>query len=138
MMLTKPNTSFLNDVDLLGFCIKVTSIFATLEMWIDWLIFLLLAMLTWRIFLVILFLSHTRFLLPFCVQKPPEGLSGKLTFNRDGTRKGYLLYVYSMALDKGVKKVIFLFSIFLSLCSFLSFLLFACVSTVKETKERLM
>ncbi|KAL8581027.1 hypothetical protein ACOMHN_048061 [Nucella lapillus] len=38
-------------------------------------------------------------------EKSPEGLSGNLTFNNDGSRKDYTLHVYSMALDKGIKKV---------------------------------
>ncbi|XP_076456709.1 glutamate receptor-like [Babylonia areolata] len=38
-------------------------------------------------------------------QKPPQGLSGSLTFHDDGSRKDYTLHVYSMALDKGIKKV---------------------------------
>ena len=40
-----------------------------------------------------------------CVQKAPEGLSGSLTFNQDGSRKDYTLHVYSMALDRGIRKV---------------------------------
>nr|KAG5705420.1 hypothetical protein BaRGS_004547 [Batillaria attramentaria] len=38
-------------------------------------------------------------------QKSPQGLSGKLTFNEDGSRKEFTLHIYSMALDKGLKKI---------------------------------
>ncbi|PVD34216.1 hypothetical protein C0Q70_05482, partial [Pomacea canaliculata] len=37
--------------------------------------------------------------------KSPQGLSGDLAFSEDGLRKNFSLRVYSMALDKGVKKI---------------------------------
>ncbi|XP_076447024.1 glutamate receptor 3-like [Babylonia areolata] len=37
--------------------------------------------------------------------KPDRGLSGRLTFVDHGSRKDYTLHVYSMALDRGPKKI---------------------------------
>lgn len=38
-------------------------------------------------------------------QNPPDGLSGNLTFHKDGSRMTFTLQVYSMALDTGLKKI---------------------------------